>query len=106
MHHPHLPRSRPACLPPGCGGYADHRTTLAQLTAHGDEVVAERRYSEQETAAENEQLTAAIRARALQISARRPELARVLADYVARQEQWDRLLGREIICATWLLRVA
>ena len=88
----------------GYEGYADHRTTLKRLRAHGDTILEERQVAgarrEQEIRAETEK----IRRRAETLARRRPEMAQKIRAYVGRQEREAELARDRIVAAVWLLQ--
>jgi hypothetical protein len=89
---------------PGYEGCAGRAETLRRLTTRGDELVLERVSPAETTRATNERNTALIRRRARRLKEHRPDLARGIDDYVARQERETELLGNEAVCAIWVLR--
>ncbi len=88
----------------GAEGYAGRAETLRRLTAWGDELVGEAVSPAEETRSLNEKNTALIRQRARQLKATNPNVAELIDEYVARQEHETRVLGTELVCATWILR--
>lgn len=88
----------------GAEGYAHHDETRRRLTAWGDELVVELVSSSEQTRALNEKSTELIRKRARRLAKERPDVAPLIDQYVARQEHETRVLGTELICATWVLR--
>ncbi len=86
-------------------GYVGRDEMLRQLTAHGEEIVKEVIAAPERLLRINQRNTALIRKRAEALVHSRPELSGVLEQYIARQEHETEVLGREVTCATWVLRV-
>ena len=86
--------------------YTDHQQTLARLTVHGDRVLSEQIIDADRLAEMNSDYTWRIAARAEQIAERHPELAKPLDDYVTRQWQETDLLGKDVVCALWVIAKA
>ena len=84
--------------------YTDHQQTLARLTAHGDRVLSEQIIDADRLASMNTDYTHRIAARAAQIAERHPELAELLDGYVARQWRETELLGKDVVCALWVIQ--
>lgn len=90
--------------PPRTDGYASHSETLRHLTAFGDQLVWQEVSSAEETRAVNETNTDVIRRRADLVKARYPDMSALIDEYVARQELETKILGTDLVCATWVLR--
>ncbi len=78
--------------------------TRRLMESYGDAIVAEQIVEEAEQGESDARLTALIRARAEGLSARRPELAGLLTEYVATQERASATLARTMRYAMWVLR--
>ncbi|MDA8016659.1 MAG: class I SAM-dependent methyltransferase [Thermoanaerobaculia bacterium] len=91
---------------PDWPGYGDLATTRRSLAAFGDEWVDELIYSVEEIRAVNERNTELIRRRAELVKRDQPQLAPRIDEYVANQEEETEILGRDLICALWVLRRA
>lgn len=89
---------------PGYQHYAPHRETLEALTAHGDTLVCEVLYPDEETAAINWGYTAAIKKRAEQLKQKYPEIKESLHGYIQNQEEECRVIESSITGACWLLQ--
>ena len=88
----------------GAEGYAGHSETLRQLTAWGDVVDREVVCSVEETRSVNQRNTDLIRQRAGLVRAIHPDFARLIDEYVERQERETQILGTDLVCAIWVLR--
>lgn len=89
---------------PSAGGYAGHSETLRQLTACRDVVALEVICPREQALSVNQRNTDLIRQRASLVRASHPAFGQLIDEYVARQERETRILGTEVLCATWVLR--
>lgn len=89
---------------PGYEAYLPHDETVLRLTAHGDLLVREVVFSEEEGDAANMRITDMIRQRAAGLAARHPEAAEMLSWYVQNQERECEILRELHVPAVWLLR--
>ena len=87
-------------------GYAGHSETLRQLTACRDVVVREVVCPAEQARSVNQRNTDLIRQRARLVRARHPAFEQLIDEYVARQERETQILGRDVLCAIWVLRRA
>ncbi len=88
----------------GAEAYAGHTEMLRRLTASGDVLDKEIICSAEQTRAMNDKNTELIRQRARAVKASHPGFERLIDEYVARQELETEILGRDLICALWILR--
>ena len=79
-------------------------TPVVVLTAHGDQLVRERRTPLAEVREQNHRYNAWIERRAGELADRHPELADSFRAYVEKERQECEILERLVECATWLLR--
>jgi cyclopropane fatty-acyl-phospholipid synthase-like methyltransferase len=86
-------------------GYGDHGATIAELTAHGDTLVAEIVPSVEEEARELDEQLAAIRRRAQRLVQEHPDDAEAIRAFVERQEREIAALLGPVRGATWMLRI-
>jgi SAM-dependent methyltransferase len=88
---------------PGYAHLLGHEDTLAQLTAHGDRLLAERLVTPEEMRAQNRSYQSCIERRGRALGAREPGLARDIDAYVAAQRRECAILERNVQVASWLL---
>lgn len=88
---------------PGYGHLLPREQTLAQLTSHGDRVVAEHLVSRNEMKAQNHRYQASIEQRANALANREPRLATQIDAYLAAQRLECRILEDDVQAASWLL---
>lgn len=91
---------------PLADGYAGHSETLRQLTACRDVVVQEVIHPVEESRSVNQRNMDLIRQRASVVRASRPGFEQLIDEYVARQERETQILGKDVLCAIWVLRRA
>lgn len=87
-------------------GYIGYSETLRQLTACRDVVVNEFICPTEQSRSVNQRNTDLIRRRANLVKASHAALARLIDEYVARQERETQILGTDVPCAIWALRRA
>jgi len=87
-------------------GYTGHSEVLRQLTACRDVVAQEVICPTEQARSVNRRNTDLIRRRASLVKARHPAFAKLIDDYVARQERETQMLGTDVLCAIWVLRRA
>ena len=96
----------PAVDFPGYDGLLDRRQTLAQLAAHGDEIIAEKLWTRAESEEQNRRYQARIEERGRRLAGRRPDLASDIAAYIEKERRECEIIERDIQGAVWLLRRA
>lgn len=89
---------------PGYDGLLGRTQTLAQLAAHGDEIIAEKLGSRAEAAAQNRLYQAWIEERGRLLAGRRPELASDITAYIEKERRECTIIEHDIQSAVWLLR--
>ncbi|OGD18850.1 MAG: hypothetical protein A2W03_04195 [Candidatus Aminicenantes bacterium RBG_16_63_16] len=89
---------------PGYEALLDRERTVAQLAAHGDEIIAEKLVSRAEAEAQNRRYQAWIEERGRRLARRRPELASDIAAYVEKERREETIIERDVQSAVWLLR--
>lgn len=93
-------------LYPGYEQLAALDEALRQITAHGDTVLREYRFTQAFVIEQNRRYQLRIENRAREIAAEHPELARILEDYVEEQRRECRILENKVQCVSWLLHRA
>jgi len=89
---------------PGYENLLDRDRTLAQLAAHGDEIIYEKLGTHAEAEAQNRRYQAWIEERGRRLAARRPELTDEIAAYIDKERRECEIIERDIQSAVWLLR--
>ncbi len=86
--------------------YPGHEEMLARLTAFGDRLLRETIFDAAAVHAKNAATTELIRHRGEVLKLEHPELAPEIDRYVAGQERETQRLGRDLVCAMWVLERA
>lgn len=89
---------------PGYESYSNREETLRRLTTHGDWLVQEYLFPQEQQAREIQAETEKIRRRAEKLMCNHPEAAELIRSYVARQEREGELARSQVVDATWLLQ--
>jgi SAM-dependent methyltransferase len=89
---------------PGYDNLTTREETLRQLASHGDELLRERRTPRAEVRAQNKRYSRAIERRVAELTARHPEHAHSLRDYLHKERRECEILETVVECATWMLR--
>jgi ubiquinone/menaquinone biosynthesis C-methylase UbiE len=89
---------------PGYEHYAPYDQTVAQLTIHGDRLIQEQILSDEYSNNINYGYLDAIKKRGRELINRRPNLNRLITEYIKNQEIECEFLDRHITGAIWLLQ--
>lgn len=96
-------RLGPAIDFPGYQHVLDRQQTLAQLTAHGDHVLAEREIPLAEVQQQNRLYQGRIERRGHALAERAPELAEDIEAYIEKERAECAIIEKDIQSAMWLL---
>jgi len=84
--------------------YAPHDETLKQLTSHGDTLLREIIYTDEETRDLNNRYLELIRPRAEKLIKNHPESADSVSSYIKNQEKECEIIDKYVAGAIWLLQ--
>lgn len=96
----------PAVVPAGYEAYAGRAEMRRRLTAHGDEILAERIFDAEALHDLSQQQLTGIRRQAEALARAHPEHAARFEDYVRRQAREVEIMETDAVCALWLVRRA